>query len=211
MAASPPVALADDDYGNETDSEHYPHRQQQREQQDADRVFEGGQHVHFAFLAATRRRRSSRRAGGPRPVATAEREAPGERDATRGPTGPIVQPTVLRPHSSQRNERRPASRLKRSSCPRIRQRSRIGPQPTATWQSAEPAVATARSAALAPPAQAPCDLESVAAGASRCHVSVAATHPPNHNRGHRKVAATACAAAATTRARRRGSQPTGCG
>lgn len=102
-------------------------------------VVDGVQHVHVRVVVM--RRRGPRRvlmASGP--VATVERDKPGNRDTRRGPAAPIIQPTVVRPHSSQRNDRRPTSRLKLSSWPTIRQRNRLGPWPTVTWQTALPAV-----------------------------------------------------------------------
>jgi hypothetical protein len=95
------------------------------------------------------------------PVATDESEEAGIRDTTRHPADPIVQPTVLRPHSPQRNDRRPGSRMNRSSCPAIRQCIRVAPKPTVTWQSNEPAWTIARTVDIAPLADAVAHLEPI--------------------------------------------------
>jgi hypothetical protein len=92
-------------------------------------------------------------------MATDEREEPGRRDTTRRPVDAIVQPAVLRPQSSQRNDRRPGSRMNRSSCPAIRQCIRVAPRPTVTWQRTEPAWTIPRTVDIAALAEAVAHLE----------------------------------------------------
>ena len=98
----------------------------------------------------------------------------GNRDTSRGPADPIVQPAVLRPHSSQRNDRRPLSRLKRSSCPTIRQRNRVARRPSVTWQSTEPTLAIMRSVDVVALAQIVGHLQRIGPAGSPCHASTAA-------------------------------------
>jgi hypothetical protein len=144
ISTSPPVQLASDDDGHDAEPDGHPHRQQECEQRDSEDVFEGVQHVRV--LVGVMRRSGPRRvpmASGP--VATVELDKRGNRDTTRGPAAPIIQPAVVRPHSSQRKDRRPTSRLKLSSWPTIRQRNRVSPWPTVTWQTALPAVVSDRS------------------------------------------------------------------
>jgi hypothetical protein len=174
IPTSPPIELASDDDGHDAEPDGHPHRQQERQQQDSDDVFEGGQHVRVAVVGVTRRTGPRRVPMVSGPVATVELDKSGNRDAMRGPADPIAQPAVVRPHSSQRNDRRPTSRLKRSSWPTIRQRNRVGPRPTVTSQSAEPAVASARLVDVTALAHAVGHLQPIGLGGSP-HVSTAAT------------------------------------
>ena len=118
-----------------------------------------------------------RRSGVRRTSSSVTRGTPeqrGTRDTTRGAVDAIVQPAVLRPHSLQRNDRRPGRRLKRSSCPAIRQRTRVGPMAT-MWQSTEPAWAIAATVAVTALADAFGQLRSIGLGGRPCHASAAVT------------------------------------